>query len=164
MYFRAFPKLLYSFDNKEFHLLTDILRRVTINSKYKDTYVYYDEYLILDGDTPEMIADKHYGNPELHWVIFLVNEIVDPRYEWPLDQNTLVEFCKDKYGEDEIYSVHHYENTKGQWVNPTYSPTPQAVTNFQFEDAENEKKRPIKLLKPAFISDFVAEFEGLVTR
>lgn len=164
MYFNTFPKLLYSFDNKEFHLLTDILRRVTIDPKYKEAYLYYDEYLIKDGDTPEMLADKYYGDPLLHWVIFLVNEIVDPRYEWPLDQNTLVEFCKDKYGENNVYAVHHYENTKGQWVNSNYTPSPQSVTNFQHEDAENEKKRSIKMLKPAFINDFVTEFEGLVNR
>ena len=37
----------------------------------------FDYYDVKDGETPEMIAYKYYDDVELHWTIFLVNNIVD---------------------------------------------------------------------------------------
>ena len=35
-----------------------------------------------DSDTPEIIADKYYGNVEYHWVVLLFNNIIDPQFEY----------------------------------------------------------------------------------
>ncbi len=54
-------------------------------------------YDIQDGDTPEIIASKYYGSPEKHWIVLMFNDIIDPQYDWPLNQRTLIKYINDKY-------------------------------------------------------------------
>ncbi|NBR22608.1 MAG: hypothetical protein EBU08_02235, partial [Micrococcales bacterium] len=61
-----------------------------------NTAVYY-EYNIQDSDTPEIIANKFYGDSEKHWVVMMLNDIVDPQFDWPLDQRTIISYINEKY-------------------------------------------------------------------
>ena len=56
------------------------------------------EYIIQDGDTPEILAYKLYGSSERHWIILLYNDIIDPLFDWPLQQSVLNNFIENKYG------------------------------------------------------------------
>lgn len=75
-----------------------------------NVYVFY-EYEVKDGETPEVIAGKYYGNPEYHWVVLLFNSIVDPLYDWILGYDELIAFCEEKYGSiaNTQSGIHHYE-------------------------------------------------------
>jgi hypothetical protein len=55
------------------------------------------EYQIKDGDTPEIVADKMYGDSELHWIILIFNEITNPYYDWALSQRKLEGYAFNKY-------------------------------------------------------------------
>jgi hypothetical protein len=33
----------------------------------------------------------------LHWIVLLFNDIIDPQYDWPLNNNTLISFIDNKY-------------------------------------------------------------------
>ena len=44
-------------------------------------------------------------------------------------------------------------------MNTTEYPSAVAVSNYQYEDALQEKKRQIRLISPDFIDQFVKEFE-----
>lgn len=59
--------------------------------------VIYD-YVIKDGERPDTIANDYYGNPNYAWLVMLANDIVDPYYDWPLDQRAFNTFIIDKYG------------------------------------------------------------------
>ena len=78
-YFKEFPKTRYSLKkNNNFELLTNITLRYKLrNSIKKRTAVYYD-YVVKDSDRPDIIAEKYYEDSRLDWVIFLVNDIIDP--------------------------------------------------------------------------------------
>ena len=39
--------------------------------------------MLKKGETPEMIADKLYGDPNLHWIVMYVNGITDRYHQWP---------------------------------------------------------------------------------
>ena len=41
-------------------------------------------------------------------------------------------------------------------------PTASIVTNYEYEEDLQDKKRQVKLLDPAYIEPFVAEFEALM--
>ena len=98
MYFEKFPYMIYTLDDyASGQIVTDIFRLVAIAQETKSNYTSFDEYDIKDGETPEILADKLYGNPMLHWVILLCNDILDPRFEWPLSNYDLIQYCKDKY-------------------------------------------------------------------
>lgn len=89
-YFNKFPLLRYSFDNgTTSKIAVDILKRVGFKESVKSTTELFSEYEILDGETPEMVADKIYGDPSLHWVIMIMNDIVNPYYDWPLSTRVL---------------------------------------------------------------------------
>lgn len=114
MYFSQFPKKLYTFDfsQKNPTQVTDIFSRFKISSSVLNNTVGFYQYQIRDGDTPEIVAYKKYGDPKLHWVICLVNDLVDPQFDFPLTRNALERFILDKYGysliEHAYSNVHHY--------------------------------------------------------
>lgn len=114
MYFQNFPKMLYSFDLSGTSpvAVTNIFTRFSINSSVVDNAYAFYKYSLVDGDTPEIIADKQYGDPLLHWVICLTNNLSDPLFELPLSVNALEKKIIHQYGYPSIanaYSeIHHY--------------------------------------------------------
>lgn len=116
MYFQNFPFTYYSLDNAStVQVVTDITNRAVINEELKNNFGLYDEYDIKDGETPELVADKFYNNPSLHWVVLNYNDIIDPRFDWPLDTNNLVRYVNGKYANST--AVHHYEDGSGYYIN-----------------------------------------------
>jgi hypothetical protein len=96
-YFNYFPKTLYTSDAENGVVVTNIISRFAFEKSYRDNSAVYYEYDIQDSDTPEIIAYKMYGNSERHWIVLMMNEIVDPQYDWPLDQRTIINYINDKY-------------------------------------------------------------------
>ena len=37
-----------------------------------------------------------------------------------------------------------------------------SVSNREYEERENEKKRTIKILRPALVQDFIKEFDNII--
>lgn len=114
MYFSQFPKKAYTFDfnKKNPNVVTDIFSRFKISSSILNNTVGYYKYQLRDGDTPEIVAYQKYGDPKLHWVICLVNNLIDPQFDFPLPRSALERYIVKKYGYttiDNAYSnVHHY--------------------------------------------------------
>jgi len=96
-YFNYFPKTLYTSDTETGVVVTNIIARFSFEKSYRENSAVYYEYDIQDSDTPEIIAHKMYGNSERHWIVLMMNEIVDPQYDWPLDQRTVISYINDKY-------------------------------------------------------------------
>lgn len=89
MYFKDFPQFLYDFKYTnngvtKTSLVKDITRNIRFRKDILSNITLYDEYDIIDGETPEIIAEKFYGTPEYHWVIMLANERFDNNSEFPL--------------------------------------------------------------------------------
>ena len=116
MYFQNFPYTYYSLDNvKTVQLVTEITNRAVISDEVKTNLSLYDEYDIKDGETPELVADRFYNNPELHWIVLQYNEIIDPRFDWPLSTNDLNNYVAGKYVS--VNGVHHYEDSSANYTN-----------------------------------------------
>jgi len=192
MYFNKFPKIIYSLDEGvSGQLIPDLLRRIKINDNIKRDYVYYDLYDVLDGERPEMVADRFYGDPQLFWLILHINDIIDPRFDWPLSNEDLMEYVIGKYGLPFIYHTHHYVNPQGKIVNSykvlsqqnkpvlpivyedsgtfqniLFHQSPPVildkVTNYEYELDINEQKRKIKVLKRELVSEIENLFDRLV--
>ena len=108
MFFENFPIIAYdSVGNGEYKAVTDLLRRVAIRSKVRSNVLVFDTYDVKQGETPEMLADKLYNDPELHWVILLINDITDRYHQWPMNNNQFIAYLNDKYSN--IDATHHYE-------------------------------------------------------
>jgi hypothetical protein len=97
-YFNYFPKTVYSLDNtNNVDVVTSIVSRFSFENSFRDNTSVYYEYNIQDSDTPEIIASKFYGDSEKHWVVLMLNQIIDPQFDWPLDQRTIISFINEKY-------------------------------------------------------------------
>tara|TARA_S200002703_G_C3789758_1_gene243718 strand:- start:1532 stop:2059 length:528 start_codon:yes stop_codon:yes gene_type:complete len=170
MYFSQFPTIPY--DSKgtgEFKDVKNLLRRVGIRQKVKSNSMLFDTYDIKNGETPESIAFKLYGDAELHWVVMLINNITDRFHDWPMSEAQFLNFINEKYSNPD--AIHHYEIEQESGdtsikinigtSNADYS-SATAITNYEHEQEQQDVKRKIRLLDPSFIDDFVDEFKLLI--
>lgn len=176
-YFAQFPKLQYDIKaDGNVNVVPDIFRRIKLKDKIRDNLVILDKYDLTDGEKPEDVSFKIYGSVDYYWVVLLINGIVDRYYDWPMGFQEFEEYVKDKYAEPG--AVHHYEKDQSSGattgdgpgdfshkveVNST-EPGAQSVSNYEYEQRLQDQKRQIKLLDPAYLNEFVEEFERLVQR
>jgi hypothetical protein len=92
-YFSAFPSITY--DNSTIKNIT--LRANIVESFKRDVRNFYT-YTIKDGETADSVAYDYYGDSNYVWIIYLVNNIIDPYYEWPLSTVEFENFIINKYG------------------------------------------------------------------
>ena len=175
-YFNKFPLMSYDIKgNKIRKLLPDILRRVKLRAITKSGGMLFEKYDVKEGEKPEDIAFKWFGDAELHWVILMTNNVTDRYYDWPMNQVQFAEFLTDKYG-DNVDAIHHYEVTKDSGRTTSNGPSDYShlvevnsdtanaisISNRQYEEREQDKKRQIQLLEKSLLGDFIAEFDRLV--
>ena len=172
MYFDAFPVIPYDAKGDlHFKDVTNLLRRVGMRAKLKSNTLLYDTYDVKEGETPEMIAHKLYGDTELHWIILLINEVTDRYHQWPMTTPQFLDFINDKY--DNPDGIHHYETTQtsgdtkvkievfNEVDDDAYTGlTP--ITNREYEEQQQDQRRKIRLLDPSFVEQFVDEYQKLI--
>ena len=173
-YFSRFPLMAYDMaGNKRYKLLPNILRRVKLRSGLRSGSFLFDNYDVKDGERPEDVAYKWFGDPELHWVILMTNNITDRYYQWPLTQPQFQEYLKDKYGAGSEDAVHHYEitQTSGPTTSRDYShmvecnsdeTNPTIISNRDYEQRKQDEYRQIRLLDSRYLDTFVEEFDNLI--
>jgi len=174
-YFKKFPTMIYDMKNDDnYKLLPDILRRVKQRNAIKSGQFIFDTYDVVDGEKPEDIAYKWFGDAELHWVILMTNNVTDRYYQWPMTQPQFQAFLEDKYSNPD--GIHHYEipRDSGRVTSngPTdyshlvevNSDTPNAsiISNREYEERIQDNNRSIRLLNQEFLSDFLEEFDKLI--
>jgi len=173
MYFNSFPVIPYdSKGDLQFKDVTNLLRRVGLRAKLKSNTALYDTYSVKDGETPEMIAHKLYGDSNLHFIILLVNDITDRYHQWPMNFSQFNEYLQDKYTNPD--GIHHYETTQSSGdtkikieiendVDEDAYTGLTPVTNREYEQNEQDKKRQIRLLDPSFTDQFIDEYKKLMS-
>ena len=176
-YFDRFPLMAYDMKGtKSYKLVPDILRRVKLRSGIRSGMFLFDNYDVKDGERPEDVAFKWFGDPEYHWVILSTNNITDRYYEWPMSQPQFQEFIEDKYGVADIDAIHHYEITTQSGRTTSNGPNDYShlvecnsdedgavsVSNRGYEQRLQDKYRSIRLLSRKHLNQFVEEFEELI--
>ena len=138
----------------------DIMARPKIKDQIMNSPASFYDYVIEDAQRPDQIAYLYYDDPQLVWLIFLANNILDPYYDWPLPQNQFGDFLISKYGTiaaAQAKILHYKHNTKGTLItketydlNATFGKIVAgqytAVYAYDHEMELNESKRKIKLI------------------
>ena len=172
MYFDAFPVIPYdSKGDLNYKDVTNLLRRVGMRAKLKSNTLLYDTYNVKEGETPEIIAHKLYGDAQLHWIILLINDITDRYHQWPMSGGQFLDYLNDKYSNPD--AIHHYETTQtsgdtkvkievfNEVDDDAYTGlTP--ITNREYEEQQQDQRRKIRLLDPSFVEQFVDEYQKLI--
>jgi len=166
--FNKFERYKYTLDgiitnvtNIGMSILIDTVRNV-------DNRFAFQKYVMSENEIPESISEKMYGDAKYYWTILVVNDIINPFHDLPLDSETLIDYIKDKYVD--IYEIHHYINMSDNSLVDDYNtdiirnsndPIPdtiRAITNYEYEYELNESKRNIKIVNPVFIKDFTYSY------
>lgn len=174
-YFKGFPIVVYDFpsgNKTESYLMVDITRNVRFRKELLRDVTLYDEYDIMDGETPEVIAEKVYGSPFFHWVVMLANERYNYAEDFPMSSRELEDYIIDKYGSlsQATNETMYYKNASGEIVyyNPatphlSYNKGPVTrVTAYDYEVELNESKRRIKLIAPSLLTTVMKNFQDLM--
>jgi hypothetical protein len=159
--------------DKNYKLLPNILRRVKLRTGIRSGTFLFDNYDVKDGERPEDVAFKWFGDAEYHWVILMTNNVTDRYYQWPLSQPQFQEYIADKYGAGNEDAVHHYEKTQDSGVTSSRDFShlvecnsddgdPAIISNRQYEQRKQDEYRQIRLLDRRFLKPFVEEFESLI--
>ena len=171
-YFETFPNRLYDIKgNGNLTVVTDIFRRMKVREGLKDNMALMSTYDIQEGDTPEIISFKHFGTTDYFWVICYMNDITDRYHQWPMTGGQFIDYLNDKYTNPD--GIHHYESTQtsgdtkikievfNEVDEDAYTGlTP--ITNREYEEQEQDKRRQIRLVDPSFVEQFVDEFKKLM--
>ena len=168
-YFEQFPTTTYDPTGpKNTKTIKDILRRVSFNKSMVSNRSLFSVYDIQDGETPEEIAYREYGDPNLNWVILLFNNILNVQAEWPRSQRELVTYVNDKYSEPN--ATHHWELPQSsgtqtrivklkKYVHPAIE-----ITNYEHEEQLQNAKKQIKLPMKEFLPAIQSTFKSLVAK
>lgn len=183
-YFENFPKIKYDVKkNNQYETITDISRRFKIIEAIRNRIAIYYDYTIKEGERADTIAYFYYGDSSLDWIIYIVNNIIDPQWDWPLDYLNFQNYIRKKYGSVSTAkaTVHHYEkilNTQSvlydgtiiperivEVDSDTYDSLPVAsrrsVTSYEYEDKVNTDKRQIRLMDERYVATIVKETEEI---
>ena len=109
-YFSTLPKIIYTDNTGTSRVFTNLIARASIlPSLLKNPMLYY-KYDIQEGDTPEIIAHKYYGDTYRYWIVLYANQLLDPQWDWPMSSSVFNNYITEKYPSVNPYAtLHHYE-------------------------------------------------------
>ena len=115
-YFEKFQTIQYANT-----VVKNITQRATFLTTVYNNPLFYYPYDIAQGERPDMIADRYYSDQYMAWSLYLANKVIDPYYDWYMDQSTFNEFIIKKYGSlaTAMTKVKHYTNNWFSDQNPT---------------------------------------------
>lgn len=114
-FFDQFPRVFYDINRathrpSNYELPVNVLIRVRVLVERLDQAFHYYDHTIKEVETPEILAENFYGDPEAHWLILMTNNITDPQYDWPLNSRSFDKYIISKYGSKETA-----ETTWAEW-------------------------------------------------
>lgn len=127
-YFDTLPKIINIDSTGNSKVMTNLLARASVIPQIlKDPLVYYS-YDIQEGDTPEIIAHKYYGDSYRYWIVLFANELLDPQWDWPLTHSVFEQYLADKYPSINVYTeIEYYEKVITQYDANTQTTTVNKV-------------------------------------
>ena len=190
-YFRELPELQYQsflkdrLSTEDYIVVKNFFRRIKLRDDLQSIFTLFNKYVILDGERPDTLAEKFFGDSSLDWVVLISAGIINVYDEWPMSDHDLYNFVVDKYGVENVSGIHHYETElvvdssnrlilkSGLIVDADFTiPDPDdysltlnpvnGITNLEYETLKNDKKREIYVLKPNFLEDFIENTRSLM--
>ena len=106
-YFEKFPIIRYNGIP-----IRNITERATVLNSVYNSPIFYYPYDIQQGEYPDEIANRYYQDEYLGWILHITNKVVDPYYDWYIDQASFDDFIIKKYGslKNATSKIKHYRN------------------------------------------------------
>ena len=192
-YFKQLPELDYpslANDRKsayDYQIVKNIFKRAVIRNDIFDEVTAFEKYSVEADERPDQVAYDFYNDAGLDWVILTTNNIIHVRDEWPMGSNDFATYINQKYTDQELSNVHHYEtevlrNSRGQLIQPEGLKVPSGhsitfidngvlrteskikqVTFVEHETNLNDAKRDINILREEYLTAFLEDFNNIMT-
>lgn len=183
--FNGWPTVNYDLEkNGKPITITNLTLRFKIATLLQNKAAVIYKYNVVNGERADIIAHKYYGDTTLDWLIYTINNIIDPQFEWPLDDPSFDRFIREKYGSPESAKQTHHQYQKllrdesvlfdgtiidKKWVTvdlETYnltSPTlRRQVDKYTYELELREKRSEIKLLDKRYLPNILNSYREVV--
>ena len=114
-YYSRFPNIKYPYKiNRagvvDTFTVKDFFHLLKVREDILSTDTFYSPITINNGERPDQLSYRLYGNEAYYWILLQINEIVDVHNEWPLGNYELDQYIIKKYGSiEKSNEVHHYE-------------------------------------------------------
>ena len=178
-YFKNIPNVLYDINGTEpnqFRAVTNIMSRVRFKPSVIENITDYYPYKVLEGERPDIVSYKKYGTVAYSYLILLINDIVDPLFDWPLPSRQFENYIIEQYGSvatAQSTNKYYYQIVRAEVAKTgiservpeykiivdqtTYNSLDASVRSAQnvydWETEQNDNKREIKIINPDFIQD-----------
>lgn len=191
-YFSYFPNNEYAIESDHAGNLTmlevkDFFHLLKVREDIFSENTLYTKYFVQNGDRPDQVSYKVYGDESYYWLVLQVNDIVDYYNEWPLSSTEFEEFMLNKYGSWEgAHDTHHWETVetrdaygnlmlpKGLIVSEDFQyeipfdredddrkvSYPREVSNWEYEQKLNEEKSQISILREEYLYDVLRDLKN----
>ena len=172
-YFRNIPKVKYDIFGAEpnrYRNVTNIMKRISFKPAVIEDISDYYVYRVKDGERPDIISYQKYGTVAYAYLIMLINDINDPLFDWPLDDQQYERYLTNKYGSVSAAmgeTKYYYQIIRAEVARTGTSERVPEVkfivdettydtldagdrttqTAYEWEDELNDEKRDIKLIQ-----------------
>jgi hypothetical protein len=188
-FFSNYPRIAYDISGTnstvpDYNVAVNLMIRNKLKTAVENDVAVYYPYIVPEGMRPDVLSFQYYGDTIYTWAIYLMNNIIDPYWEWPLSYKDLREYLIDKYGSIETAKsqIHHYEYTARARAEKTGTSDPvpaykleidyetytetavderEIIYSYGYEQDLNETKREIQLIDVAYIQSVQDEARGL---
>ena len=188
-YFSSIQNVQYDINGTEpnnYRTVTNIMKRARFKTSSIDDISDYYPYYILEGERPDIVSFKKYGTVAYTYLILLVNDIVDPIFDWPLHSRQFESYIIEKYGSistAQTTNKYYYQVVRPEVArtgtseripevkiivdSTTYDTLDSSVkseqTIYDWEVEINDEKRVINLINPDFIQDIEYEIKQILS-
>ena len=188
-YFSSIPNVDYDINGTEpnhFRSVTNIMSRVRFKPSVIENITDYYPYRVREGERPDIVSFNTYGTVAYSYLILLVNDIVDPLFDWPLPSRQFENYIIEQYGSvsaAQSTNKYYYQIVRAEVARTgvservpeykiivdqtTYNSLDSSVRSAQnvydYEVEQNDNKREIKLINPDFIQDIDYEVKTAFT-
>ena len=188
-FFSNYPRIAYdiSGDNStvpNYTVAVNLMIRNKLRGAVENDIATYYPYVVPEGMRPDVLSYQYYGDTIYTWAIYLINNILDPYWEWPLGYKDFRSYVSNKYGSIETAQsqIHHYEYIARARAEKTGTSDPvpahkleidyqtytetavterERIYSYGYERDLNESKREIQLIDSAYIQSVQDEARGL---
>ena len=97
-YFSRFPIIGYDVSGDgNAEAVVDLTKRVAFKTGVKNNAALLRLYELESAPRPDHLADTIYDSSRQHWGIMLINDVINPYYDWIMNEQTLERFMSEKY-------------------------------------------------------------------
>ena len=116
-YFKYFPRVNYNItgtvtDNRT---AIDILTNFELPEEVRGQVVSYFPFVLSEFDRPEDVSYSYYGSTKYTFLVYKMNNIIDPHFDWFQPAPIFQQYIGEKYGSQAIADsfIYRYSDNVG---------------------------------------------------